>query len=41
MSNTQLLELYKIIIRCDQRDGSPLPTTHHVSGRLKKKQVYK
>ena len=32
MSNTQLFELYKFIIRCEQRDGPP----RYVMGRLKK-----
>ena len=29
--------LYKIIVRCEQRDGPPRPSAHHVTGRLKKK----
>ena len=33
MSNIQL---YKIFARCEQRDGPPRPSAHHVTGRLKK-----
>ena len=33
MSNIQL---YKIIVRCEQRDGPPQPSAHHGTGRLKK-----
>ena len=35
MSNTQLLKLYKYIIGCEQRDGPPRSSAHHVTGRLK------
>ena len=37
MSNIQL---YRIIVRCEQRDGPPRPSAHHVTGRLKKKNIY-
>ena len=30
------IQLYKIIVRCERRDGPPRPTAHHVTGRLKK-----
>ena len=33
MSNIQL---YIIIVRCEQRDSPPRPSAHHVTGRLKK-----
>ena len=33
MSNIQL---YIIIVRCEQRDGPLRPSAHHVTGRLKK-----
>ena len=36
MSNTQLSKLYKITVRCKQRDDRPLPSAHHVQGRFKK-----
>ena len=35
MSNIQLC---KIIVRCEQRDGPPRPSAHHVTGRLKEYQ---
>ena len=38
---TQLLILYKIIVRCEQRDGPPRPSAHHVTGRLKNKHLGK
>ena len=37
MSNTQLSKLYKSIVRCEQRDGPPRPSAHHVTGRFKNK----
>ena len=33
---TSNIQLYKIIVRCEQRDGPPRPSAHHVTGRLKK-----
>ena len=33
MSNTKL---YKIIVKCEQREGPPQPSAHHVTGRIKK-----
>ena len=36
MSNTQL---YKIIVSCEQRDGPPRPSEHHVTERLKRNHV--
>ena len=27
-------QLYEIIVRCEQRDGPPRPSAHHVTGRL-------
>ena len=38
MSNIQL---YIIIVRCEQRDGPPRPSAHHVTGRLIKKKKKK
>ena len=35
MSRTHLLELYKIIVRCEQRDGPHQPSAHHVTGSSK------
>ena len=32
---TSNIQLYKIIVRCEQRDGPPRPSAHHVTGRLK------
>ena len=29
------IQLYIIIVRCEQRDGPPRPSAHHVTGRLK------
>ena len=34
MSNIQL---YIIIVRCEQRDDPPRPSAHHVTGKLKKR----
>ena len=36
---TSTIQLYKIIVRCEQRDGPPRPSAHHVTGRLKKKKA--
>ena len=38
MSHTQLLELYKVIVRCDGHHSVhfPRPSAHHVTWRLKK-----
>ena len=38
MSNIQL---YIIIVRCEQRDGPPRISAHYVTGRLKKKKKNK
>ena len=38
MSNIQL---FKIIVRCEQRDGPPRPSAHHVTARLKNKTTTK
>ena len=38
MSNIQL---YKIIVRCEQRDGPPRPSAHHVTSKLKNKTTKK
>ena len=38
MSNKQL---YIIIVRCEQRDGPPRPSAHHVTGRLKNALILK
>ena len=35
---TSTIQPYKIIVRCEQRDGPPRPSAHHVTGRLKKKK---
>ena len=32
------IQLYIIIVRCEQRDGPPRPSAHHVTGRLKKEK---
>ena len=34
---TSNIQLYKIIVRCEQRDGPPRPSAYHVTGRFKKK----
>ena len=34
MSNKQLLKLYNLIVRREQRDGPPRPSADHVTGRL-------
>ena len=33
---TSNIQLYTIIVRCEQRDGPPRPSALHVTGRLKK-----
>ena len=38
---TSTIQQYKIIVRCEQRDGPPRPSAHHVTGRLKKKKKKK
>ena len=38
---TSTIQPYKIIVRCEQRDGPPRPSAHHVTGRLKKKKKIK
>ena len=38
---TSTIQPYKIIVRCEQRDGPPRPSAHHVTGRLKKKKKKK
>ena len=38
MSNKQL---YIIIVRCEQRDGPPRPSAHHVMGKLKNSLILK
>ena len=33
---TSTIQLYKIIVKCEQWDGPPRPSAHHITGRLKK-----
>ena len=33
------IQLYKIIVRCEQRDDPCRPSTHHVMGSLKNNNV--
>ena len=32
--------LYKIIVRCEPRDGPPRPSAHHITRRLNKKNEF-
>ena len=41
MGNTHLFELYKIIVRCEQRDGCPRPSAHIMLRGDKKQQQQK